>query len=153
MKRIVLAIFAMGVAMAGFSQTDSTKTSEQQADTIRVGGVVIVRKGGKDDNDSSTRNRAFSITSDRKKKRNDNVSTNWWIVDLGFANVNDKTMYGTGEAASFAPGLTDENFKLRTGKSVNVNVWFFMQKLNLVKHVVNLKYGLGLELNNYRFDD
>ena len=28
-----------------------------------------------------------------------------------------------------------------------------MQRLNVVKHVVNLKYGLGLELNNYRFDE
>jgi hypothetical protein len=26
-----------------------------------------------------------------------------------------------------------------------------MQRLNLIKHYVNLKYGLGLELNNYRF--
>lgn len=28
-----------------------------------------------------------------------------------------------------------------------------MQRLNLIKHAVNLKYGLGLELNNYRFED
>src|SRR5436309_2332220 len=28
-----------------------------------------------------------------------------------------------------------------------------MQRLNLIKHVVNLKYGLGLELNNYRFEN
>jgi hypothetical protein len=28
-----------------------------------------------------------------------------------------------------------------------------MQKMNMIKHVVNLKYGLGLELNNYRFSD
>ena len=28
-----------------------------------------------------------------------------------------------------------------------------MQKLNVVKRVVNLKYGLGLELNNYRFEN
>jgi hypothetical protein len=34
---------------------------------------------------------------------------------------------------------------------MNVNIWFFMQRLNLVKHHVNLKYGLGLELNNYRY--
>ena len=26
-----------------------------------------------------------------------------------------------------------------------------MQKLNVIKHVVNLKYGLGLELNNYLY--
>ena len=42
---------------------------------------------------------------------------------------------------------------VRTGKSVNVNFWFFMQRLNLIKHVVNLKYGLGLELNNYHWDN
>ena len=28
-----------------------------------------------------------------------------------------------------------------------------MQRLNLINHVVNLKYGIGLELNNYFFDD
>ncbi len=28
-----------------------------------------------------------------------------------------------------------------------------MQKLNITKHVLNLKYGLGVELNNYRFDN
>ena len=26
-----------------------------------------------------------------------------------------------------------------------------MQRLNLVKHVVNLQYGVGIELNNYRY--
>ena len=34
-----------------------------------------------------------------------------------------------------------------------MNIWFFMQRLNLIEHMVNLKYGLGLELNNYFFDD
>jgi hypothetical protein len=28
-----------------------------------------------------------------------------------------------------------------------------MQRLNMVKHIVNLKYGLGLELNNYRYSE
>jgi hypothetical protein len=26
-----------------------------------------------------------------------------------------------------------------------------MQRLNLIKHYVNLKYGIGIEMNNYRF--
>ena len=26
-----------------------------------------------------------------------------------------------------------------------------MQRLNVIKHVFNLKYGLGIELNNYRY--
>jgi len=28
-----------------------------------------------------------------------------------------------------------------------------MQRVNMIQHVVNLKYGLGLELNNYFYDD
>jgi hypothetical protein len=49
------------------------------------------------------------------------------------------------------PAFSASDFKLRTGKSVNVNIWLFMQRLSLIKKNVNLKYGLGLELNNYRY--
>jgi hypothetical protein len=49
--------------------------------------------------------------------------------------------------------MNGDNFKLRSVKSINVNIWLFHQRLNLIKHVVNLKYGLGVELNNYRFSD
>jgi hypothetical protein len=28
-----------------------------------------------------------------------------------------------------------------------------MQRINMIKHAVNLKYGVGLELNNYHYDD
>jgi hypothetical protein len=34
-----------------------------------------------------------------------------------------------------------------------VNILLFMQRLNVIKHVVNLKYGFGIELNNYRYRD
>jgi hypothetical protein len=34
-----------------------------------------------------------------------------------------------------------------------VNIWILMQRFNLIKHVVNLKYGLGIELNNYRYEE
>jgi hypothetical protein len=92
----------------------------------------------------------------RNRKRNtSNVSTNWGVVDLGFSNYDDKTDYSNAGSylynrAGTTP-LGKNDFKLRTGKSVNVNIWFFMQRLNVVKHHVNLKYGLGLELNNYRY--
>jgi hypothetical protein len=82
-----------------------------------------------------------------------NLSTNWLIVDLGFTNYTDKTNYAGAEAQSFAPGSTKDWFKLKNNKSVDVNIWFFMQRLNMIKHVVNLKYGLGIELNNYRYED
>ena len=147
MKKIILAFTALSLGMATWAQSDSTRTSTDRADTIKIGGVVIIRKNGKND----TTDKQITI-SNNKRKSSSKVSTNWWIVDLGFANYNDNTNYVSAAAQSFAPGLNEDHFKLRTGKSVNVNIWLFMQRMRLVKGV-NLKYGLGLELNNYRFDD
>ncbi len=145
MKRTLLLCLAVCMTLLGSAQSDSTKT--ETADTIRIGGMIIIRKKGghNDDGDSS---RTYRIPR-RNREKPANVSTNWWIFDIGFANYNDKTTY----PAAVAPGLNEDHFKLKAGKSRSVNVWFFMQRLNLIKHRVNLKYGLGLELNNYFFDD
>jgi hypothetical protein len=148
MKRILLAFCALGITMVSFAQTDTT--GKEQADTIRIGGIIIIKKGDKSD---TSRNRDVVIT-ERRKYKSPNLKTNWGILDIGFANYNDETVYSSSAAQAIAPGFNDKGqLDLRTGKSVNVNIWFFMQRLNVVKHVVNLKYGMGLELNNYRFDD
>ena len=143
--------------LSGMAQTDTTGTAQKdrtnQTDTIRVGNLLIVRGGGnREDGDRDTRIRV------RRRHNNNNyqprnISTNWGIVDLGFANFRDRTNYASAGAQQFAPGATKDWFKLRTGKSVDVNIWVFMQRINLIKHVVNLKYGLGIELNNYRYED
>ncbi|MBA2500632.1 MAG: outer membrane beta-barrel protein [Chitinophagaceae bacterium] len=147
------------LSLQGYAQTDTTispnadTTITPQSDTIRIGGMVIIRKSGGND---STRHqdRDFKIQS-RKRNNNSNINTNWWIVDLGFSNYVDNTNYATANSSGYLAGgghaFVEDDFKLRTGKSVNVNIWVFMQKLNLIKHVVNLKYGLGVELNNYRY--
>lgn len=147
MKTFVLAALFMGATLTSFAQTDTTAA---KSDTIRVGGMIIVKRPGKNGGESRE-----VIISNRRRNKLTNVSTNWWIVDLGFANYKDETNYAAAQQSGFVTsGITGkDNLKLRTGKSVNVNIWVFMQKLNLAKHVVNLKYGLGLELNNYRFDD
>lgn len=148
MKRLLLAMIALSGAMVSMAQ-DST--AKDKADTIRVGGMIIIKDHKGDDGEK----RKTDITiSNRHKKKSSNVSTNWWIVDIGFANLKDETNYAAAQSSGFVgAGVGKDQLDLRTGKSVNVNVWMFMQKLNMIKHVVNLKYGLGLELNNYRFDD
>lgn len=147
MKTFVLAALAISLAITSTAQTDSTAT---KSDTIRIGGMIIIKKKGKDGNESRE-----VVVSRNRRNRMTNLSTNWWIIDLGFANYTDNTNYPAAQQSGFVTtGIgTKDNLKLRTGKSVNVNIWIFMQKLNLVKHYVNLKYGLGFELNNYRFDD
>jgi len=145
MKKLLLAMIAFGGALSCFAQ-DSTNT--EKVDTIKVGGMIIIKKKGENDK----HHEEVVITNRRSKPSN--LTTNWCIVDLGFANVNDKTNYSSAEAQAFAPGFTSKDqLNYRSGKSINVNIWLFMQRLNVIKHVVNLKYGLGVELNNYRFDD
>ncbi len=132
------------------AQIDSTKAP--QSDTIKVGGMVIIKNGTTDDKAKTNVN---VIT--RNKNNSSNISTSEFIFDLGFANWNDQTDYANATSNGYlinrpgSPALDKNDFKLRTGKSVNVNIWLFMQRLNLIKHYVNLKYGLGVELNNYRF--
>ncbi len=134
------------------AQSDSTVLIKKENDTIRIGNIIIINKSNPDEKQNSTN---ISITK-QERKQPKNVSTNWLIVDLGFSNYADRTNYSnTGDylynRAGVAP-LGANDFNLNVTKSINVNIWFFMQRLNLVQHNVNLKYGLGLELNNYRYN-
>lgn len=142
----------MLTANAVLAQTDSIKVTRQN-DTIHIGGMIILKKGESNEKKRVT----VTIGNRHREKSNSNISTSSFIVDLGFANWTDKTNYANATSDGYlvtkpgSPDLSANDLKLRTIKSVNVNIWFFMQRLNLIKHYVNLKYGLGLELNNYRF--
>lgn len=148
MKKLIL-LLATAMICINLAAQDTQDKKDDSKDTIRVGGLRIVKKGKKNGDVS------INIGNDHGKKKHKNISTNWWIMDLGFSNYTDKTNYAnTGGYLVNGPGtylLDKNNFKLRAGKSINVNIWIFMQRLNLVKHHVHLKYGLGLELNNYRY--
>src|SRR5579863_7294829 len=146
MKRKFLLLALLCLSMASWAQTDTTQKNNEK-DTIRVGNMLIVKDGKFSSGDGTE-----VITRHyHRYYKPSNVSTNWCIIDLGFANYNDKTNYGGIPAQQFAPGATSDWFNLRNGKSVDVNIWLFIQRLNLISHVVNLKYGLGIELNNYRY--
>jgi hypothetical protein len=140
MKSIITLCLALAIASIGFGQ---------KADTIRIGGITIIKTPGKKDrivHDSEYK------MKNRKTDKPSNISTNWWIIDVGFSNYTDDTNYGSAGAQSYAPGSNSTWLELKSGKSRNVNVWIFMQKLNVAKHVLNLKYGVGLELNNYHYN-
>jgi hypothetical protein len=151
MKYIFTSLLGIGICISGFAQTDTTGTPAKY-DTIRAGGIIIIKK-----KEVESKKENGDVTIEIKKRKTykpSNISTNWWIVDLGFANVNDQTNYtAISGPAGYFPDGTKNLMGLKTGKSVNVNLWIFMQRINLIEHTVNLKYGLGLELNNYRYDN
>ena len=150
MKYILIALAFVCFAMNGFAQeeTSSDTTVVPDRDTIRVGNMIIVRSG-KDRTKSY-----FDSTLNRFRSDNPNVVTNWAIFDLGVSMVNDNTNYQEAISKGTLPaGANGDWFDQRTLKSTNINIWLFMQRLNLVKHIVNLKYGIGVELNNYRYTE
>lgn len=153
-----------------FAQVDTTK-KDATVDTIKVGNFVIIKKDKTNAQDSaynSGRNGSkgkSSITiniggnsNNSSNKKKSNISTNWWIFDLGFANYRDQTNYPLAQAGGYlrqvgSSAKVDANTNnLNTGKSSNFNIWFFMQKLNIAQHKLNLKYGLGFEMYNFRYD-
>lgn len=151
MKRIITLCIALCTITAAFAQNDTTgKQATPQYDTIRIGGITIIRKPGSKDREI-LHDREYKMRNRRNGDKPSNISTNWWIFDIGFSNFNDKTNYGSAAAQAYTPGSNKTWLDLKDGKSRNVNVWIFMQKMNVAKHVLNLKYGLGLELNNYRY--
>ncbi len=154
MKQLNILLASVFFCMNASAQTDTTTT--KKSDTLRIGNIIIIKKGkGSDGNKASIEMNKEEFNRKHSKK----VTTNWWQVDVGFSNYDDKTNYVTANAdprmylvnKSGDPAFSKSDFKLRTGKSINVNIWLFMQKINLVKKNVNLKYGLGVELNNYRY--
>jgi hypothetical protein len=153
MKKIYMVLAALCLTVSGFAQSDTTKvttdTVRNTTDTIKVGNFIIIRKK-RNNNDENAPN---DVTIERKPEKPGKIKTNWFIFDLGFANTNDKTNYTNLNTIDYLRSpLTKDDFKLRTIKSSNVNIWLVMQKINLLKGYINLKYGLGLEMFNLRYE-
>jgi hypothetical protein len=95
----------------------------------------------------------FDLFKTEKKKELKNIENFWWVLDLGFSGYNDQSNYALARTIGFvAPNVGKDQLKLNMAASRNVNLWILMQRVNLVKHRLNLKYGVGLEMNNYRFE-
>ena len=131
-------------------------------DTVRLGRINIIKSQNGDikkDWESILEDGDFDNTHikiERAPKKLRNISTNWGIFDLGFANWIDKTtnqLYSTSPINSLARQYEiNTELKLNNVKSSNVNIWIVQQKVNLIKHYLNLKYGVGIEMYNFRFE-
>ena len=67
-------------------------------------------------------------------------------IDIGLNN------YFTSDFSTSLPA-NEEYLNLNTGKSWGLNVNFIQQSIGLVKNNIGLVTGLGIEFNNYRFDN
>jgi hypothetical protein len=153
----IIKIGGMTIQTSGSSDNkDTIPAPADKIDTIKVGGVTVIGKGAS----TGIRKIAIAINGlnldDLKKKRPKKVSTNWFVWDLGFAGYNDKTNYASAEAQAFIKptGIVPASkgdFALKGSRVSNFNLWFFLQRVSIIESVLNLKYGLGIESNNYFF--
>jgi hypothetical protein len=160
MKHLLTSAAIVMVALTTHAQTDSTKTETEKPDTIRVGGMIIINKKGstagtKDDDNEST-----TIKYSPSNKKGRRLTTSWLNFDLGFSNYQDNTNYSSAAAMDYARAIrpneeafTKSDLRLETGKSVNFNLWIVKQRYGLTRdNKLNAKWGLMLELNNYRYE-
>ena len=95
----------------------------------------------------------FQLFKPETKKELKNIENNWFVLDLGCSQYRDFTNYTNARLSGFvAPNIGKDQLKLNTAASHNVNLWILLQRMNLVKHKLNLRYGVGLEMNSYRFE-
>ncbi|MCO5290614.1 MAG: PorT family protein [Chitinophagaceae bacterium] len=141
MNKNILLLFFLLMALPVWSQV--------KPDTLVIDGVTVIRDNEPDTVTAPEKKGLFKKLNSRTNPKN--FKTEWAIIDLGISNYVDNTNYVGGGAQAYAPGINDEWLTLNPFKSQNVNLWFVMQHVNLLKHVVNLQYGLGLEFNNYRY--
>lgn len=136
-------------------------TSIRKSDTLKFGTITIIGKDIGKKVDELTKkvedidlSKLAELKDKLLKKKPKKVSTNWFVFDLGYAGYNDKTNYGLASTQNFLrnqSGLpaSEGDYALRTSRVSNFNLWFFMQRVSLIKSVLNLKYGFGIESNNY----
>ena len=176
MKKIILPILALGISIIGQSQKDTLwKISN---DTVKIGGLIIVNKQAPEKNEnwktsikiSDTNNHEFvgdfkktRIQINRSKRPLKNISTSFLDIDLGFANYidNSESRYYIMNNQILPQNITQvmpgppasTMLKLNNLKSSNVNIWLVLQRVNLYQHKLNLKYGIGFEMFNFRFEE
>lgn len=162
MRKYIL-IASILITVNAIAQTDST---QQNQDTIKIGNMVIVKSPEKEVEGSKRKwksewgelgNTIIKVEPSTPKKSKP-IATNWFVFDLGFANLVDKTSpliyyYGQPYQTITAPNTPNStDLKLNNVKSSNVNIWIVQQKASIYQRYWNLKYGVGIEMYNFRFE-
>jgi len=171
---------AQSDTIAMLATKNDTLVLTSKNDTVRIGSILIVTKKEAEDRNFKTvlkiGDASFGkpndgelgwIKGDFKKtkieiskgpKKLKNLQTNWWTLDLGFANYHDKSpviywLAANPNVLPYGPGpINPKSLSLNNKKSSNVNLWIVQQKLNIYQHKINLKYGVGVEMFNFRFE-
>lgn len=132
-----------------WAQSDNDDSGEK-SDTTEKESIQININFGEDDDDGDVVDvdeEKNSITINRPNKSSkepDNISTRWMMMDIGM-----NTYLAEDGAFELPKELGDIDLDL--GRSREFSLHIFRQRVNLIKHHVNLMYGLTTTWNSYHF--
>jgi len=160
-----LTLLMIYAAVIGYAQTDTTQST---ADKIIEGNkvkiilkekqVVKINTEGKD----TLVNRVESInivtkgrderevdkpdSEDNDAEHSDFIETKWNSFQLGYNNA-------LNSGARLEPDANYANMGIDARKSINVSWQIVTQAMNIYKDNIRLVYGIGVDINNYRFNE
>jgi len=160
-----LTFLIVCAAVTGFAQTDSARATHEtiiEGDKVKVifkeKQVVKINAEGKDT--VVNRVESFSIVTkdqderevdkpdseDNEAEHSDFVETKWNSFQLGYNNA-------LNSGARLEPDANYADMTIDAGKSINVDWQIVTQAMNIYKENIRLVYGLGIDINNYRFNE
>ncbi len=150
MKKGVQFIFFCLISLQLFAQND----------TIKIGQLLISKPESKSSLswEQIIKNKDLNGLKVNFKKSNNNfkqLETSWFAFDLALVNYLDETKYAENKSLSnpaIGQPLSKFKMQLNNGKSTNINIWVVQQKYRLKNPSFYLKYGLGLEMFNFRYE-
>jgi hypothetical protein len=150
MKKGVQFIFFCLISLQLFAQND----------TIKIGQLLISKPESKSNLswEQVIKNKDLNGLKVNFKKSNNNfkqLETSWFAFDLALVNYLDETKYAENKSLSnpaIGQPLSKFKMQLNNGKSTNINIWVVQQKYRLKNPAFYLKYGLGLEMFNFRYE-
>lgn len=153
MKQLSIFITCLFLFVTTFAQKTDTIPAPKKMDTtkIKIGNVEIIIKDNGEDSDVTIKENGKkkeiastkkSKTIIKKKKKDTAIKTRWLLMDIGLNSYLAEDQLGQTSPLD-----------LRHGKSVEVDLYVFKQRIGIFKNHVNLNYGLGFNFNNYRFTE
>ncbi len=132
------------ISMGNVKKERDTAYTKNDTTFLRFGklGIVIKPKSVELFSDSSHHHHQF--------KKAKNIENNWLGLDLGLCGAISENIASTTKPAS----LTYNPFNdLKQTKSINVKFYLLQQRINLINHHLNFRWGMGITWNNFRFNN
>ena len=151
MKKISQLVFFCFLSISVIAQHDTVKIgqfliSKSQSSSNMNWGDIIKNKNLKGVKIGYEKNKDI----DFKK-----FETSWFAFDIGLVNYIDETKYlenKTLSNPSIGLPMSKLKMQLNNGKSTNINIWVVQQKYRFKNPMFYLKYGLGVEMFNFRYE-